>query len=78
MNSDQSTIHAAIDRFEGDDKVYAVIELPDLDHALIPAQFIPSNANEGDWLEITFKIDPAKKEEIKNEIINLQKKASQS
>lgn len=74
MNSNESKIMVAVDRFEGDDKVYAVLELPDLDHAIIPASFLPQNTFEGDWLELTFKLAPEKRDEMEKEIMDLQKK----
>ena len=74
MNSNESKIMVAIDRFEGDEKVFAILELPDLDHILIPAEYLPNKAQEGDWLEIKFTIDKKKRTEMEDEIKNLQKK----
>lgn len=47
-----------IDRFEGD---YAVVELEDRQMVDLPKALVPSDANEGDILEITVNRDETEK-----------------
>ncbi|PKK90466.1 MAG: hypothetical protein CVV64_08865 [Candidatus Wallbacteria bacterium HGW-Wallbacteria-1] len=54
---EKSSFKVIIDRFEGDERVYAVLEMPDLDHILVPAEYLPQDSGEGDCLIVTMTTD---------------------
>jgi len=77
MNSNtkgnSSTFNVIIDRFEGDDRVYGVLEMPDLDHVIIPVDLLPPDAGEGDCIRVTMTLDPEETGKRRDEIIKMQR-----
>lgn len=52
-----TTLSVIIDRIEGDQTRYAIIELPDLSHIDLPLVFLPDGVREGDSLSIIIRHD---------------------
>lgn len=72
MNADSSEFTAIVDRFEGDEKVFAIIELPDLDHFIIPAEYLPAGTSEGESLRISIYRNPSTTAKAVAEVRKLQ------
>ena len=71
-DNDSYTFSAVIDRIEGEQTRYAVIELPDLSHIIVSLEYLPEGVREGDSLTISISRDEAAKETRIEEIRRLQ------
>lgn len=67
-----SSFNVIIDRFEGDQTRYAILELPDLSHIVIPAEYLPEDVREGDCLTVILQQNIPEREKRRSEIIRLQ------
>lgn len=72
MKDTTTEFNVIIDRFEGDGPVFAVIELPDLDHFVIPVNYLPAGVSEGESLLMKFTTDPGTTARNTAEIRKLQ------
>lgn len=61
-------ITAAIDRFEGD---WAILVVEGKTIFQLPAAFLPANAREGSWVNLTIEENHAKEKEVLSNVKSL-------
>ncbi len=71
-DNDSYTFSAVIDRIEGEQTRYAVIELPDLSHIIVSLEYLPKGVREGDSLTINISRDETDRENRIEEIRRIQ------